>query len=42
MVTLGAFRKFKDYCFELNIIQDWYNYKEEKYNNIASKMRKEK
>lgn len=31
----GAFRRFKDYCFELNIIQDWYNYKEEKYKEIA-------
>lgn len=33
----GAFRRFKDYCFELNIIQDWYNYKEEKYKEIAIK-----
>ena len=31
----GAFRRFKDYCFEMNIIQDWYNYKEEKYKEIA-------
>lgn len=23
----GAFRRFKDYCFESNIIQDWYKYK---------------
>lgn len=31
----GAFRRFKDYCFESNIIQDWYKYKEEKYKEIA-------
>ena len=31
----GAFRRFKDYCFEINIIQDWYNYKEQKYKEIA-------
>lgn len=31
----GAFRRFKDYCFELNIIDCWYNYKEEKYKKIA-------
>lgn len=31
----GAFRRFKDYCFEVNIIQDWYDYKEQKYKEIA-------
>ena len=31
----GAFRKFKDYCFEINIIQDWYKFKDEKYKEIA-------
>lgn len=31
----GAFRKFKDYCFESNIIQDWYKYKEQRYKEIA-------
>ena len=31
----GAFRKFKDYCFESNIIQSWYNYREEEYKEIA-------
>lgn len=31
----GAFRRFKDYCIEVNIIQAWYNYKEEKYKEIA-------
>ena len=31
----GAFRRFKDYCYEMNIIQNWYNYKEEKYKEIA-------
>lgn len=31
----GAFRRFKDYCFEANIIQDWYEYKEQRYKEIA-------
>ena len=31
----GAFRRFKDYCFKVNIIQAWYNYREEKYREIA-------
>lgn len=31
----GAFRRFKDYCFEINIIQDWYKYKNERYKEIA-------
>lgn len=31
----GAFRRFKDYCIETNIIQDWYDYKEQKYKKIA-------
>ena len=31
----GAFRRFKDYCIELDIIQDWYKYREEKYKQIA-------
>jgi len=31
----GAFRRFKDYCFEANIIQDWYKFKEQKYKEIA-------
>lgn len=31
----GAFRRFKDYCLEINIIQDWYDFKEEKYKEIA-------
>lgn len=31
----GAFRRFKDYCLEINIIQDWYNFKEQKYKEIA-------
>ena len=31
----GAFRRFKDYCLEMNIIQDWYNYRNEKYKEIA-------
>ena len=33
----GAFRRFKDYCFQANIIQDWYKYKEQKYKEIAIK-----
>lgn len=31
----GAFRRFKDYCLEINIIQDWYDLKEQKYKEIA-------
>lgn len=31
----GAFRRFKDYCFEVNIIQDWYDFKEQRYKEIA-------
>ena len=31
----GAFRRFKDYCIEINIIQEWYIYRDEKYKEIA-------
>lgn len=31
----GAFRRFKDYCFKANIIENWYTYREEKYKEIA-------
>ena len=31
----GAFRRFKDYCFQVNIIQDWYRFKEKKYKEIS-------
>lgn len=31
----GAFRRFKDYCFDENIIQDWYKYRDERYKEIA-------
>lgn len=31
----GAFRRFKNYCFNVNIIQDWYKFKEERYKQIA-------
>lgn len=31
----GSFRRFKDYCFQVNIIQDWYRFKEKKYKEIA-------
>ncbi len=31
----GAFRRFKDYCLEINIIQYWYDFKEQKYKEIA-------
>ena len=33
----GAFRKFKDYCIEIGIIQKWYDYKNERYKEIAIK-----
>ena len=31
----GAFRRFKDYCVEMNIIQEWYKYRDEQYKEIA-------
>lgn len=37
----GAFGRFKDYCFDMNIIQDWYEYKEKKYRDIAIEWCKE-
>lgn len=24
----GDFKRFKDCCFEMNIIQEWYNYRD--------------
>ena len=32
-----AFRKFKMFCKNLNIIQDWYDYRDQKYKDIAIK-----
>lgn len=37
----GAFRRFKDYCFDENIIQDWYKYRDERYKEIAIEWCKE-
>lgn len=31
----GAFRRFKDYCIKINIIQDWYKYENDRYKEIA-------
>ena len=31
----GAFRRFKDYCVEMGIIQDWYYFRDKKYKEIA-------
>lgn len=31
----GAFRRFKDYCAEMNIIQDWYDFRDKRYKKIA-------
>lgn len=31
----GAFRRFKDYCAEMDIIQEWYNFKDKRYKEIA-------
>ena len=31
----GAFSRFKDYCAEMDIIQDWYKYRDEQYKEIA-------
>lgn len=33
----GAFRRFKDFCNEFNIVQNWYEYKAHKYKEIAIK-----
>ena len=37
----GAFRRFKDYCVEMNIIQEWYKYRDEQYKEIAIEWCKE-
>lgn len=31
----GAFRKFKDYCYEMNIIQNWYDFRDKRYKEIS-------
>ena len=31
----GAFRRFKDYCAKMKIIQDWYDFRDKKYKQIA-------
>ena len=31
----GAFRRFKDYCAEMDIIQEWYKYRDEQSKEIA-------
>ena len=31
----GAFRRFKDKCYDYGIIHDWYNYQAEAYRKIA-------
>lgn len=31
----GAFRRFKDYCFEMDIIQKWYDFRDKRYKEIA-------
>lgn len=31
----GAFRRFKDTCINFNIIDDWYKFRDEKYQEIA-------
>lgn len=31
----GAFRRFKDTCSNFNIINDWYNFRNERYKEIA-------
>lgn len=33
----GAFRRFKDMCFELDIINDWYLFRDYNYYKIAKK-----
>ena len=31
----GAFRRFKDRAFDLDVIEDWYKFKENSYKSIA-------
>ena len=31
----GAFRRFKDYCYEMNIIQNWYDFRDKRYEEIS-------
>lgn len=31
----GAFRRFKDYCIEIDIIQELYNFRDKRYKEIA-------
>ena len=31
----GAFRRFKDYCAEMDIIHEWYNFGDKRYKEIA-------
>ena len=31
----GAFRRFKEYCIEMDIIQEWYNFRDKRYKEIA-------
>ena len=31
----GAFRRFKDTCINFDIIDDWYNYRDQKYKELA-------
>lgn len=31
----GAFRSFKDYCTEMDIIQEWYDFRNKRYKEIA-------
>ena len=33
----GAFRRFKNYCIENNIIQNWYDFRRNKLYEIATK-----
>lgn len=32
----GAFRRFKDTCFNYGIIDDWYIFRDSKYKEIAT------
>ena len=31
----GAFRRFKDCCFEMDIIQKWYDFRDKRYKEIS-------
>ena len=35
LIGRGVFRRFKDTCINFDIIDDWYNYRDQKYKELA-------